>query len=165
MDAIECIKSRRSVRVYENKPIPAEVLSDIIDCARLAPTAVNMQPWEFVVVTNSEAKAKIAKAATYGKFIADSGACIVVCVERSSKFPLEDCCAAVENILLSAKAHSLGSCWVAGWKRQYSGEIGSIIGLPENIEIVALIAVGYPKSEPKSPTKRKLSEVLHWEKF
>jgi nitroreductase len=165
LDAIGCIKARRSVRNYENRPIAKDIIEDIIDCARLAPTAVNMQPWEFVVVTNSETKAKIAQAATYGKFIADSGACIVVCVERSSKFPLEDCCAAVENILISAKAHSLGSCWVAGWKRPYSGEISSLIGLPENIEIVALIAVGYPKSEPKSPPKRKLSEVLHWEKF
>ena len=76
MDAIECIKTRRSVRSYEDKDIPRPVIEDIIDCARLAPTARNEQPWEFVVVTNKDKLKEIADATDHGPFIAESAASV-----------------------------------------------------------------------------------------
>jgi nitroreductase len=165
MDAIECIKSRRSVRVYDSRPIAKEIIEDLIDCGRLAPSAINIQPWEFVAVTDRENLKKISALATYGSFIKDAGACIIVCGDKKSKFLLEDGGAATENIMLAAKAHSLGTCWVAGWQRTYNDHVKALLGIPEHIEIIAYISVGYPKTEAKSPPKRKLSEVLHWEKF
>lgn len=165
MDTIECIKARRSVRNYEYSPIAKGVIEDIIDCARLAPTAVNLQPWEFIAVTDRENLKKISALATYGSFIKDCGACIVVCGDKKSKFLLEDGSAATQNILLSAKAKGLGTCWVAGWQRAYNGPVKALLGIPEMIEIIAFIALGNSKTEAKSPPKRKLSEVLHWEKF
>lgn len=165
MDAIECIKTRRSIRTYDDKPITKEILEDIIDCARLAPSANNVQPWEFVVVTEREKLIKIAAAATYGPFIADSAACIVVCGNASNKHLLEDGSAATQNILLAARAHGIGTCWVAGWQRDYNPEIKKLLEIPEGIDIVAIISLGYSKSTPAPHGKRELNDVFHWEKF
>lgn len=113
MDAIEVLKPRRSVRTYTREPEPKEIIEDIIDCGRLAPTAVNIQPWEFVVVTDHGMLRRIANTADYGKFIADALVCIVVLC-RDSKYYLEDSSAATQNILLAARAHDLDSIRASG---------------------------------------------------
>jgi len=122
MDVLECIKTRRSIRKYENKPIPKEIIEDIIDCARLAPTANNVQPWEFVVVTEKATREKLAEIADYGKFIKDAPVCIVVFC-KDTKYYLEDGSASTENILLASWAYGVGSCWVAGDKKKYAEQV------------------------------------------
>ncbi len=163
MDAIEVIKTRRSIRSYEEKPVPKEILEDLIDCARLAPSGVNVQPCDFIVITDAETRLKIAEIADYGKFIAQAGACILVCAKRT-KYYLEDGSAATQNILLAAKAHGLGSCWVAGDKKEYARKILDLVGAPDDYLLVSNIAVGYA-AEEHHPRKRSLEEVIHWEKF
>ena len=101
MDAIEALKGRRSVRVYDEKPVPREIIEEIVDTARLAPSANNSQPWEFIVVTDRDMRAKVAGMTDYGKFIAQSGACIVVFSKPVKRY-LEDASAATENILIAA---------------------------------------------------------------
>ncbi|MFA4016373.1 MAG: hypothetical protein RUDDFDWM_001476 [Candidatus Fervidibacterota bacterium] len=164
MDAIEAIKTRRSVRAFKSEPVQREVIEDIIDCARLAPTAMNMQPWEFIVVTDPEMRKRIADETDYGKFIAQAPVCIAVFC-KDVKYYLEDGCAATQNILLAAHAHGLGACWVAGDKKPYAERIAKLLGVPSGYKLISLIAVGYPAQVPKCPSKRKLSEVIHWEKF
>jgi nitroreductase len=78
MDAIEVLKTRRSVRTYKGEPVPRNIIEDIVDCGRLAATAVNIQPWEFIVVTDPEVLRRIAKTTDYGKFIADAPGCVLV---------------------------------------------------------------------------------------
>ncbi len=134
-----------------------------MDCGRLAATAINIQPWQFVAVTDREMLGKIASITDHGKFIADAPCCIAVFCEKG-KYYLEDGSAATQNILLAAHAHGLGSCWVAGDKKPYCGEIGRLLGVPESHTLVSLIAIGHAESIP-SPAKKPLSEVLHWEKF
>jgi len=163
MDAIEMLKTRRSVRAYKGEPVPRRVLEDIIDCGRLAATAVNIQPWEFVVVTEREMLRKIAAATDHGKFIAEAPACVLVLCE-DTKYYLEDGSAATENILLAARAHGLGSCWVAGDKKPYAPEICRLVGAPRGYKLVSLIPLGYPAESPEK-TKRPLSDVLHWEEY
>lgn len=163
MDAIECLKTRRSVRAYEDKPVPKEVLEDIVDCGRLAASAINIQPWVFVVVTDAGMKQRLADTTDHGRFIAQAGACIAVFCQEG-KYYLEDGSAATQNILNAARAHGLGSCWVAGDKKPYASEIGRTLGLPEDHKLVSLISIGYPAQTP-SPAKKSLSEVLHWDKF
>ena len=163
MDAIEVLKTRRSVRAYKSEPVPRSIIEDIIDCGRLAATAVNIQPWEFVVVTEPAMLRKIADITDYGKFIADASACVLVlCAE--TKYYLEDGSAATENILLAARAHCLGSCWVAGDKKHYAPDICRVVGAPRGYRLVSLIPIGYPV-ETQEPAKRPLAEVLHWEKY
>ncbi len=163
MDAIEVLKTRRSVRAYKRDPVPKNIIEDIVDCGRLAPTAVNIQPWEFVVVTDHGMLRRIANTADYGKFIADAPVCIVVLC-RETKYYLEDGSAATENILLAAWAHGLGSCWVAGDKKPYAAEICRMVGAPPGYRLISLIPIGYPAERPEK-AKRPLSDVVHWEKF
>jgi len=157
------LTTRRSVRKYKPDPIPREVLEQIVDAGRLAPTARNIQPWEFVVVTEAARRKRLADLTEYGKFIADAPACIVVLC-RDTKYFLEDGSAATTNILNAAAAHGLGSCWVAGDKKPYAADIVAACGAPPEMKLIALIALGYAAEIP-SPSKRPLNEVLHWERF
>lgn len=163
MEAIEAIRTRRSVRDFKSDPVPREVIEEIIDCGRLATTARNDQPWEFVVVTEPEMRKKIAEAAEYGKFIATAPVCVLV-ICRETKYYLEDGCNAAENILIAARAHGLGSCWVAGDKKPYAETLLRMVGAPKGMKLICEIAIGYPKSVPQPP-KRALGEVLHWERY
>ena len=164
MDAIDALKGRRSIRSYEDKPVPREMLEEIIDTARLAPTANNFQPWEFIVVTERDVRAKVAELTDYGKFIAQSGACVVVFAKDVKRY-MEDGSAATENILVAAHALGLGACWVAGHKKDYAEPVRELLGVPAGYKLVALISVGYPAEKAEPHGKRPLSEVLHWEKF
>ena len=163
MDAIEVLKRRRSVRAYKGARVPRKIIEDIVDCGRLAATAVNIQPWEFVVVTDPDRLRRIAETTDYGKFIAHAPVCVVV-VCRDTKYYLEDGSAATENILLAAHAHGLGSCWVAGDKKPYAAEICRLVGAPQGYKLVSLVPIGYPAESPQK-AKRPLSDVLHWQKY
>ncbi len=163
MNALKVLKERRSIRKFQEKEIPKEIIEDIIDCGRLSATAINIQPWEFVIVTYSDTRKKIADITDYGKFIKNAPVCIVVFC-KDTKYYLEDGSAATENILLAAKAYGLGSCWVAGDKKRYAEDIRKLLGVPEGYKLVSLIAIGYPAESPH-PVKRSLEEVIHWEKW
>lgn len=163
MDALEMLRTRRSVRAYKPEPVRKEDIETIIDCARLAATAINKQLWDFVVVTDVSMRKKIADATDHGPFIADAPVCIVVLC-RDEKYYLEDGCAATQNILLAARALGLGSCWVAGDKKPYADEVAKMVGAPEGRKLVSLVPLGYP-AEENAPGKRTVDEVLHWETF
>jgi nitroreductase len=163
MDAIKALKTRRSVRAYIEKSIPKEIIKDIIDCARLAPTARAVEPWEFVVLTQPAMLRWVSRTADTGQFIVNAAACIAVLC-KETKYYLEDGCAATENILLAARAHGLGSCWVAGDKKPYAPAVCKHLGAPEGYRLISLVALGYPAESP-NPSKRPVSKVLHWEKF
>ena len=163
MDAIEMLKTRRAVRAYTSEPVPQKTIEDIVDCGRLAATAVNIQPWEFVVVTDPKLRRRLADTTDHGKFMAGAPVCVVVLCQ-DTKYYLEDGSAATENILLAARAHGLGACWVAGDKKPYAPEICRLVGAPQGYRLVSLIPIGYPAESPEKP-KRPLSAVLHWEKY
>ena len=101
---------------------------------------MNLQPWQFVVVTDKSMRAKIAHLTDYGKFIAGAPACIAVFCQ-DTKYYLEDGSAAVENILLAATALGLGSCWVAGDKKPYAEEVANLLGVPRKYKLIALISL------------------------
>jgi len=163
MDSLAALKTRRCVRAYTGEPVPREVLSDLIDCGRLAATARNIQPWEFVVVMDKRMLAAIAAATDFGKFIADAAACIVVLC-RETKYYLEDGCNASQNILVAAHAHGLGGCWIAGDKKPYAETIRRMIGAPDGMRLISLLAIGEPAEQPEKE-KRPLADVLHWERY
>ncbi len=163
MDAIDALRTRRSIRVYLPQTVEPTLLEQIIDCGRLAATARNEQPWEFVVITNAPLRKALADITSFGKFIADAPVCIVVLC-RDGKYYLEDGCAATQNILVAARALGLATCWVAGDKKEYAGEIRTMLGAPPEYKLVSLISLGYSDRTP-TPPKRPLEDVLHWEQF
>src|SRR5512141_1425231 len=122
MDAIEAIKSRHSSREFSPEPIDRAIIEDLIDCARVAPSGRGEQPWEFVAVTDKVMRERIANLTSYGRFIAQAPLCIAVFC-RATTYYIEDGAAATENILLAATAYGLGSCWVAGDKKDYAPDV------------------------------------------
>ena len=158
------IKNRRSQRTFLDKPIEKEHIEQIIECAGYAPTARNIQPWEFIVITSKENKERIAEMAPNAKFIAKAPVCIAVFCQ-DTKYYLEDGCATTENILLAATSLGIGSCWVAGDKKPYTEDIRKMLSVPENYKLVSLVALGYADQKPEPHEKRPLSEIIHWEKF
>ena len=163
MDAMEALANRRSVRRYKSDPVPKKLIEAVADAGRLAATANNGQPWEFVAVSDAAQRRKLAEICEYGKFIADAPVCIVV-LSKDTKYYLEDCSAAIQNMLVAAHAQGLGTCWVAGDKKPYADKIRELVGAPAGFKHVACIALGYPTEKPEKK-KRGLNEVLHWEKF
>ncbi len=164
MDALTALRTRRSVRSYEERAVPREALETMVDCARLAATARGEQAWEFVVVTEQRMREQLAALCPNGKFLASTPAAVVVLC-RETTYYLEDGCNATENLLLAAAALGLGTCWVAGDKKPYADELRQLVGAPgTGYKLIATVAVGYPAAIP-SPTNRALEEVLHWERF
>lgn len=166
MEVMEATKIRRSIRGYKKKPIPKEDLEKLVDAARFAPTARALEPWEFIVIANSDTLKKIAQWAENARFLADAAACIAVFC-KDTKYYLEDGCGATQNILFAATALGIGSCWVAGDKKPYCGQVSELLGVPASFRLVSLIALGYPQAEGSFiiKDKRPLKEVIHWEKF
>ncbi len=168
MEFFEVVKKRRSIRSYVPSEIPEEVIKRIVDAGRLAPTARNEQPWEFVVIRDREKLVQLAKiVGRNGPFLKDCG-CAIVVLCRPTKQYLEDGSSATENILLASTALGLGSCWIAGDKKDYAGEVLDFCGAPRDYKLVSIVAIGEPSDEslwslPKN--KRSLEEVLHWERF
>lgn len=149
--------------MYTNQPVSPEIIEDIIDAGRHAATAINVQPWAFVAATDESVRKKLADITDHGKFIADAPVCIVVFCE-DTKYYLEDGSAATQNILNAARAHGLGSCWIAGDKKFYCEDIRKALNVPENYRLISLIAVGYAAVTP-NPEKKPLESVMHWNKF
>ncbi len=164
MNGLDLIKKRRSVRSYRLDPVARNLLEKIVDAGRLAATAINIQPWEFIVIVDPARKKVLADITDHGKFIKDAGACIAV-TAKDTKYYLEDGSAATENILLAATELGLGSCWVAGDKKPYADKVLSFLSVPKGYKLISLIAIGYPEGDLPNPAKRPLSEVLHWERF
>ena len=164
MDALEALCTRRSVRRFKADPVERSQIEKIVDAGRLAATANNLQPWEFVVVTEEVMREKLASIADYGKFIAQSPVCIVTFC-KETKYFLEDGSAATQNMLVAAWGLNLGSCWVAGDKKGYAEEIRTLLGVPQGYRLISLVAVGHPAESPGGAGKRPLKEVLHWERY
>lgn len=164
MDALEAIRKRRSVRRYKPTPIPVEIIEKLADAGRWAPSGMNVQPWEFVAVTDPDTRKRIADITDYGKFIAEAPLCIAVFC-KDTKYYLEDGSAAVENILIAATALGLGTCWVAGDKKRYADEIRRLLAVPTGHKLVALVPVGYPDEGERRRERRDLKEILHYERF
>jgi len=173
LDVFEAINSRRSIRSYRDSDVPNNVVRKLIDAARKAPSAGNVQPWEFVVVRSLKIKRALAIAALNQTFIEEAPVVIVVCadVEKSrrsygyrgaSLYCIQDTAAATENLLLAACSLGLGACWVGAF---YEDEVKEILNLPRGVRPVAIIPIGYPAEEPYPRPKRPLDSIIHYETF
>jgi nitroreductase len=158
------IKCRHSVRKFKPDPIEENILKDILECARLAPTAMNEQPWLFGVITGKETLAQIAALTDHGKFIAGAVACFAVFGEKKAKYYLEDCCAATENIIIALQAYGIGSCWVAGEKKDYAEAVRKALEVPDGYTLVSLVPAGYPE-DISLQKKKDIGKLSFFEKY
>ena len=163
--------SRRSIRAYKPDTIPEEMITDLLQAAMAAPSAVARDPWEFLVVQNKQTLEKISAALPNGKFLADAPLGIVVCGnlrqahDGQISYLLQDCASAVENMLLAAGMLGLGACWLGVHPRDERVQhLRTQFSLPEHIIPVATIAIGHPDEE-KEPRTRYDDKSVHWEKW
>jgi len=159
-EVTEVIKTRRSVRKFESKPVPEDVVRDILDCARLAPTANNIQPWIFGAVLDGDLKKEISELTDHGKFIKGCPVCFAVFADSTTKYFLEDGSAATENILLGCTAHGI----VAGHKKAYAESVRKLLNVPEPYKLISLVAAGYSRQKP-SPKKKSLQEITFFDRY
>ena len=161
MDTLEAIRTRRSIRRYTDDVIPKADLEIIVDAGRLAATGSNRQPWDFVVVTDRK---MIERFKVSGAWIAKAGAVIVVVMDPVSRWWVEDGAAAIENMLLAGTALGYGACWVEGDALPREALFKTLLGVPTEKRVMALIPIGVAAEMP-APEKKPLEQVLHWEKY
>ena len=169
MDVFEAIFTRRSIRRYSEKEIKSETVDKIIQAGMYAPSAVNKQPWHFIVFDNPDTKKEIMEIHRSSLMLADAKKAILVCfdenLQHDNGYGLLDCSAATQNMLLAAHALGLGSCWVGIYPRQARMEgLKKIFRLPENIIPFAVISLGYPAESKETPDRIK-PERIHFESW
>jgi nitroreductase len=173
VDVLEVIKGRRSVRTFKGKEVPTEIVKKLIDAARWAPSAGNIQPWEFIIVRRLEIKRRLVEAALGQTFIEEAPVVIVVCANevRSSQgygvrgrtlYCIQDTAAAIQNILLVGYSFGLGACWVGAFREEEAREV---LKIPHGIRPVAIIPVGYPAETPPPRSRRPINPIVHHETF
>lgn len=163
MDVYDAVRTVLAVRSYLDKPVPAESVNRIVNAGRLTASSMNGQPWQFIVVDDRETLQKLGSLARTGPYITKAPLAIVVLIENTV-FAVSDASRAIQSMVLTAWSEGLGSNWV-GFKGL--DEAGKYLGVPANLEILAIIPIGYPdKSIGKGIKKRKsLYEVAHKGKF
>ncbi len=173
MNVLKAIKGRRSIRAFKSQNVSAEIIKKLIDAARWAPSAGNIQPWEFIIVRKPEIKRRLAEAALGETFIEEASVVIVVCANENRSFEgygirgktlycIQDTAAAIQNLHLVAYSLGLGTCWVGAFREEEAGEI---LKIPSGIRPVAIISVGYPAEAPSIPSRRPINQIVHYETF
>lgn len=167
-DVIECILERRCVRKFKPDSIPQATVGRLVDAARWAPSAGNIQAWSIYVVYNESKKKELAEAAFGQKFVAEAPVVLAVCVypeviagryrERGRNlYAIQDTAAMVQNILLAATGYGLGSCWVGAFEET---QVAEVLGCPQSCRPVAMIPVGYADDVPKPPARKAAEDIV-----
>jgi nitroreductase len=168
LEIFEAIKRRRSIRKYEQKVVEKEKTSKVLEAARLAPSAMNRQPYAFVVTSDNETIEKLSSACNQEW---DAPTIIVVCAfpeeawvrDDGEEYWKADAAIAMNNMSLQACAEGLGTCWIAAFKEE---KIKDILGIGPEARVVAMTPLGYPAEKKGPVTNRKtIDELVHYERW
>lgn len=171
MEFYDVIKKRRSIRKYKKEKIPDDVLKRILDAGRIAPSAKNIQPWKFIVIRDEKIKKKVAEACKNQIWMADADVIICGCADEKiaygkmggymSSFSI-DLAIAIDHIILAAANEGLGTCWIGAFDEK---EVKNVLGIPDDIRVVALTPIGYPDEEGKDRGRKSFEDVFVFEKY
>ncbi len=169
MDVLEALFTRRSIRRYTGEPISEEHLRLLLKAGFSAPSAHNRQPWHFVVVRNRYTLEEIARQHPYAKMLPQAGCGIIVCGDRSEEerlgFLIEDCSAAIQNILLAAHGLGLGAVWCGLYPAEERAQVvAEVLNIPSGIIPVGLVVVGHG-DEKKQGVDRFDEKRVHYDKW
>lgn len=173
LDVFEAIKERRSVRSFLERVVSRSDLIEIIESGMSAPSAGNMQSWEFVIVRDPIRKRALGRASFHQEFIAKAPVVIVVLANQfrsasvygargAQLYAIQDTSAAVENMLLAAHGMSLGACWVEAFNEDAASRI---VKATKHVKPVAIVPLGYPDRFPDASPRKPVSEVIHEEEY
>lgn len=165
MEALENLFKRRSIRKYENRPLSPEDLKTILEAAQFAPSAVNKQPWHFIIVNRRELMDKIMEIHPHARMLETASHAVIICgdekLQHDDGYWIADCGAATQNLLLAAHAVGAGSCWVGLYPReQRMKDIAALFGLPGHIKPFALVSLGYPAESRQQPERFRKDKIF-----
>ena len=161
MEVFDTVGTMLAVREYQDKPVPLELVRRIVEAGRLTGSSMNRQPWHFIVVENRDTLRQLGALAKTGRFIAQGPLAIVVAIERTT-FSVSDASRAIQSMMLTAWSEGVGSNWAG-----FGGldDVKSLLGIPDDLEVLAIISFGYP-AHPVGEGKKKrksISKVAHRE--
>ena len=165
MSLIDLMLSRRSIRRYENKDIPEEVLKQILEAGRQAPSAANRQPIRFVIVNDDDMLKNLCDTLV-SRFVKAAPAAIVGCADVKSlltgKWAIVDATIAMQNMVIAAWTLGIGSCWIGACKEE---KVKELLKIPDKWKVVALVTLGYPAEQPKPRKKKSFEEMFSFNTF
>jgi nitroreductase len=168
MDLYQAIKKRYSCRSYSSKPIKQEKLEKILEAARLAPSAKNLQDWRFIVVTDERKRKQLAIAANEQMFIADAPVVLVGCsnsayvMSGGQKVSSIDIAIAMEHIALATTAEGLATCWIGAFNPE---KVRRVLDIPKGIEVIGLMPIGYPADKETHRPREPIDNIVCYEKW
>ena len=170
MDVYEAISTRKSVRQFQEKDVPEEVVTRLLEAARLAPSANNRQEWRFVVVRDAQTRKALSEAACGQKFVGEAPVVLACCAQSDEHvmtckqlcYPI-DVAIAIDHITLCAAAEGLGTCWIGAF---HEDRVKEILGIPPEVRVVGLLPVGYPVDpSPVEKSRLPLESIVKYERW
>jgi nitroreductase len=168
MDFVELTKRRHSVRSYQNTPVEKEKILQILEAARMAPSACNLQPLKFIIITNPDIMNSITTEVYSGKWLQSAPVIIAVCGDHSSSWKRRDgkdhcdidVAIAIDHLTLAAADLGLGTCWICAFQAALCHKL---LELENHYEVIALVPLGYPTDDAASAKSRKMmEEIVSW---
>lgn len=163
MEVFETVRTILAVRQFQDKPVPEPVVRQIVEAAHLTASSRNGQPWHFIVVEDKDMLRQLGALAPTGRYLAQAALAIVVGMEQSI-FAVSDASRAIQSMMLTAWAQGVGSNWVGF---HHLDQVNPVLGIPKEIEILAIIAFGYPAANlgKGKKNRRPLGEIAHRERW
>ncbi len=165
---LQFLFARRSVRRYADRAVGDDLVQDLLEAAMAAPSAVAADPWAFIVVRAPETRQRLAAGLPHGQMLAQAAVGLVVCGDlerahdRQLSYLLQDCAAAIENLLLAAHALGLGACWLGVHPRSNRiDHVRRLLHIPAHVLPVSIISVGWPAESPPPRTRYRAEAVHH----
>jgi nitroreductase len=164
METFECIRKRRDIRNFIEMDVSDEVIMKIIEAGRLAPSAMNLQPWHFIVINDKQTLKALGPLCTSGRFVADASVAIVVVTDPSNKWHEIDGARAVQNMALAGWNEGVGCCWIGAIDRQ---KVKELLNIPPKLHVLTILPFGYPEqfTVKRKKNRKSLEEISHREKF
>ena len=167
MDILNLLKLRRSIRIYQDKPVPQDLLLQILEAGRWAPTGANLQPWHFIVVTDAETRRRIGEVARFffikSSHVEKAPVVLVLGFDtRKGKYGRYDATLAGGNMITMAASLGLGTCWIGAFDEP---KVKEILEIPQDIEVIGLITLGYSEERAEVPPRVELEKIVHWESW
>ncbi len=171
MDVYEAIETRQSIRRYSPDPVPEEVLNRVLDAMRLAPSAGNLQPWRFIVVTDPAVREQLAEATDRQQWIAHAPVIIAACGWEDRAYSkmggywnslAVDVTIAFDHLTLAAAAEGLGTCWIGSFLED---EVRRVLGIPAEVTVISLTPIGYHDVPPAEKTRKDLAEIVCYDRW
>ncbi len=163
MEVLEAIRDRKSIRVYTGARVPKDKLETLLEVARIAPSAKNLQNWKFLVVDDEVVKKQLVPACNNQAFVGTASHVIAgICDPTLNRWHQVDMGIALEHIVLEAVELGLGTCWIGAFNED---AVKSVLKVPQDKQVVALLTLGYPVEIPASRPRKKLEEVVVYNEY